>query len=454
MNTMQDTSQALDKDISFKRLLKFSFPTVFSMLFMSVYTMVDGIFVSRYVGENGLAAVNIIMPLLTIALALGTMFGVGGNALVAKLIGEKKEHEAKQIFTLIAIVAFAISLVITTLCLIFMNPLLRVLGANEDGLIALCTSYAMPIFSILPFIMFGTIFQTAFITVGKPLFAMIVSIFGGISNIILDYVFMGVLNWGISGAAIATGIGYAIPALVGIVYFTFFRKSSLHFVKPKLDWKALWISCSNGMSEMVTYLSSSVVTLLFNNIIMRMVGVTGVSAATIIMYTQSILTAIYMGYSTGIAPIISFNYGKQDTARLKKIYTISLIAIAVASITVFALSMGLANQLVSIFTPKGTELYSMAVAGFRIFSISLLFMGFNSFASAMFTALSNGKVSAILSFFRTLIFIVIALLVLPLIFDLTGVWLAIPIAEILGVLMTIYYFKKKKPVYGYGLVKL
>lgn len=166
---MQDTTQALDKDISFKRLLKFSFPTVFSMLFMSVYTMVDGIFVSRYVGENGLAAVNIIMPLLTIALALGTMFGVGGNALVAKLIGEKKEHEAKQIFTLIAIVAFAISLVITTLCLIFMNPLLRVLGANEDGLIALCTSYAMPIFSILPFIMFGTIFQTAFITVGKPL---------------------------------------------------------------------------------------------------------------------------------------------------------------------------------------------------------------------------------------------------------------------------------------------
>ena len=246
---------------------------------------------------------------------------------------------------------------------------------------------------------------------------------GGVANIVLDYVLIAVCGWEIRGAAIATGIGYSIPALIGLFYFLFRRKGSLFLVRPKLDLSVIWKSCSNGASEMVTNLFIGIVTMLLNNILMRMVGSDGVASITIILYAQALLSSSFMGYSIGIAPIISYNYGKQDTVRLKKIYSISLRAILTASLTTFSLSLLFANTLVHIFAPQGSPVYNMAAHGYRLFSIC--FMGFNVFASSMFTALSNGRVSAILSFFRTLLFIAAAALLLPLALGVDGVWLAI-----------------------------
>ncbi|ULQ60990.1 MATE family efflux transporter [Brucepastera parasyntrophica] len=442
-------TQVLDKNISFGMLIRFSLPTIASMIFMSIYSSVDGVFVSRLVGTSALSAVNLIMPLIMFSMAIGTMFGSGGNALVAKLIGEGREQRARQIFSLLIAVAFGVSLLLSVFGLIFINPLLRFLGADES-LFVYCADYARPVLILMPFSVFGMIFQMSFITVGKPHLGLIVSVLGGVTNIILDYVFIALFGMGVRGAAIATGIGYSIPALIGLLYFAVNRKDSLYLVKPVPDLRAVWKSCSNGASEMVTSLSASVVALLLNNILMRMAGSDGVASITIIMYAQGILSAAYMGYSIGISPLISYNYGKQDSFRLKKIYSLSLNTILAASVITFALSLLLADILVGIFVPRGTAVYDMAVRGYRIFAVAFLFMGFNGFSSALFTALNNGKVSAILSFFRTLIFIVAAVLTLPLILGVTGVWLAIPLAEVLGVVMTIYYFRKMKPVYQYA----
>ena len=444
-----EQNQALDKNISFKMIIKFSLPTIISMIFMSIYSSVDGVFVSRLVGTNALSSVNIVMPIVLMIMAIGTMFGSGGNALIAKKLGEGKNREAKENFSLLIVVAFIISSLIAVICYIFLNPLLHFLGA-DDSIIEYCRDYAIPILVLTPVSIFGMIFHMSFITAGKAHFGLIFSVIGGIVNIILDYLFIAVLGMGIRGAALATGIGYSVPSVVGFIYFLFKRNGSIYIIKPKFDIQVILKSCSNGASEMVTSLSNAVVTILLNNILMRLAGSDGVASITIILYTQGLLASAYMGYSFGISPIISYNYGKQDSERLKKIYKISLRTILVASIVTFSASLLFAGPLVNIFTHSGTNVYDMAVRGFRIFSICFLLMGFNGFASAMFTALNNGIVSAILSFFRTLVFIVISALLLPVVIGIDGVWLSIPVAEVLGVLMTIYYFKKMKSVYNYA----
>ena len=289
-----------------------------------------------------------------------------------------------------------------------------------------------------------------FISEGKPSISMTSSILGGFINVILDYVLIVKLNLGLQGAAIATGIGYSFPSLVGIIFFALNKKGTLHFTKPNLDFKVIINSCTNGMSEMVSMLSSSIVMVAMNNIMIRLAGTDGVSAITIILYTQSLLSSIYMGYSTGISPLISFNYGKNNTDNLKKIYKISLRAITSISLITFLLSFVLSKPIISIFAKVGTSVFTIAFNGFKIFSISLLFMGINIFSSAMFTALNNGKISAILSFFRTLVFLLVSLLIFPNLFGVTGVWITIPLSEILSIIMSIYCFNKFKNVYKYA----
>ncbi|MFV0361905.1 MAG: MATE family efflux transporter [Suipraeoptans sp.] len=439
----------LDRSISYRALIRFSLPTIASMIFMSIYSSVDGIFVARLVSTDALSAVNLIMPLIMLSMAVGMMVGSGGNALIAKLIGEGKAQEARRIFSLLIVVVFMTSVLLSVLGLIFINPLLRFLGADAS-LLPLCTDYAVPVLLLMPLSTFGMMFQMSFITVGKPTLGFIVSVAGGVTNIILDYLFIAVFQMGITGAAIATGIGYSVPSLVGLIYFTFSRNGSLYIVKPKLDFTAIGKSCSNGVSEMVTSLSGSVTALLINNTLMRLAGSNGVASFTVIMYTQGLLASIYMGYSVGVAPLISYNFGKQDTGRLKKIYTSSLKMIAVTSIATLTLSLFLTNMLVGIFIPTGTEIFDMAVYGYRIVAIGFLFMGFNGFSSAMFTALNNGKVSAILSFFRTFGFVVVTVLAFSALFGMNGLWFASPIAEFLAICMTVYYFKKMRPVYKYA----
>ena len=438
----------LDRSISPGMLLRFSLPTIASSIFMSVYSSVDGVFVSRLIGTDALSAVNLVMPLVLFAMVIGTMFGAGGNALVAKKLGEGKNEEAKQDFSLLVAVAFVVSCALCILGLVFLGPLLRLLGADA-GLLGLCRDYAVPTLLLYPLSVFSMLFQMSFITVGRATVGLLLSVAGGLTNIALDYWFIAKLGGGIAGAAIATGIGYAVPALAGLVYFWAFRRGSLYLVRPRWRWRVIAKSCSNGASEMVGSLSSGIVTLLLNNILMRLAGADGVAAITIILYAQGVLSSAYMGYSYGVAPIISYNYGKQDTARLKRIYSLSLRGITALSLAVFVLSLAFAQPLVAIFTQPGTPVFTLAVHGYRVFSVCFLFMGVNAFASALFTALSNGRVSAILAFFRTLVFFTGAVLGLAWLLGVEGVWMAIPLAEVLGLAMALYYFRKMRPVYGY-----
>ena len=442
-------NESLDRKITTGSLLRFAMPTIISNVFMGLYTTVDGVFVSRLVGTDALSAVNIMMPVIMFSNAVGAMLGSGGNAIIARKLGEGKQQEAREDLTFLSLIMVLSSIVLVVLGLIFIRPLIYFLGADE-ALYPYCYAYAIPSLVIMPLSIFGMMSQLTFISVGKPNLGLITSVMGGVTNMVLDYLLIAVFDMGIAGAAIATGMGFSVPALAGIFYFLFNRKGSLYFVRPKARPWVLLKSCTNGSSEMVTSLSNGVVTILFNNVLMRLAGADGVAAITIILYAHGILSSAYMGYAFGIAPVISYNYGKQDHEQLQAIYRISLRMIAVSSVCIFIISQLGADLLVGIFAGNNLAVRELALSGFRMFASCFLFIGFNIFSSAMFTALSNGRISAILSTCRNLVFIVIVTLLLPLFIGVTGVWLAIPVAELLGLGMTVYYFRKMKGKYHYA----
>lgn len=442
-------SNALDHKVTTGSLLKFALPTIISNIFMGLYTTVDGVFVSRLIGTDALSAVNIIFPIIIFSNAVGAMLGTGGNAIIARKLGEGKEEEARQDLTFLSIVMVLASIVLVLLGLLFIRPLIYFLGADE-ALFDYCYKYAVPSLIIMPLSIFGMMSQLTFISVGKANLGLATSVMGGATNMVLDYLLIAVCDLGIAGAAIASGMGFSVPALAGVFYFLFNRKQSLYFVRPKVRTQVLLKSCTNGVSEMVGNLSNGIVTILFNNILMRLAGSNGVAAITIILYAHGILSSAFMGYSFGIAPMISYNYGKQDEKQLQSIYRISLRMIALTGIIIFFVSQLGANLLVGIFAGTNKAVFDLAVSGFRMFAVCFLFIGFNTFSSAMFTALSNGKISATLSIMRNLVFIVAVTLLLPLVIGINGVWLAIPAAELLALVMTVYYFQKMKNVYHYA----
>lgn len=431
----------LDREIHPGMLLRFALPTILSTVFMSVYTSVDGMFVARLVNTDALSAVNIVMPLVFVASGIGMMFGSGGNALVAKKLGEKKSQEAREDFSLLLVTAFVLSMAIVILCAIFLKPLLRLLGADES-LMTYCIPYMIPVLISLPFSIFGTMLSMSYITVGKANFGLAMSVLGGVLNIVLDWLFIAIFDMGIAGAAVATSIGYATTSIIGLLYFVFSRKHELYVVKPKWRPQTIIKSCTNGSSEMIGVFAGSIVAILFNNILMRLAGADGVASITIMLYVQALFNAVYRGYSTGIAPIISYNYGAGNRDRLKKIHSISLKMIAVASVVLTVICIVLAPAMVGFFAGNNMSVYEMALHGFRIFSTSCLFVGVNVYASAWFTALNDGRTSAILSFCRAVVFLVVPVLVLPIFIGLDGVWVSIPVGEILALLMSIYYFVK------------
>lgn len=442
-------SNALDHKVTTGSLLKFALPTIISNIFMGLYTTVDGVFVSRLIGTDALSAVNIIFPIIIFSNAVGAMLGTGGNAIIARKMGEGKEEEARQDLTFLSIVMVLASIVLVLLGLLFIRPLIYFLGADE-ALFDYCYKYAVPSLIIMPLSIFGMMSQLTFISVGKANLGLATSVMGGATNMVLDYLLIAVCDLGIAGAAIASGMGFSVPALAGVFYFLFNRKQSLYFVRPKVRTQVLLKSCTNGVSEMVGNLSNGIVTILFNNILMRLAGSNGVAAITIILYAHGILSSAFMGYSFGIAPMISYNYGKQDEKQLQSIYRISLRMIALTGIIIFFVSQLGANLLIGIFAGTNKAVFDLAVSGFRMFAVCFLFIGFNTFSSAMFTALSNGKISATLSIMRNLVFIVAVTLLLPLVIGINGVWLAIPAAELLALVMTVYYFQKMKNVYHYA----
>ncbi len=440
----------LAKKFNMIEILKYTMPSMIMMVFMSTYSIIDGVFVSEFVGESALAAVNLIMPIFGIVMALGLMFATGGNAVIAKFLGEGKQREAREFLTVIYIIGGILGAILTTIVLIFPDELLKMLNVS-DNLYSLARDYLLSLAGFLIPVFFMVFIQSFMVTAGHPLFGLILSLAGGITNIILDYIFISpdILNMGITGAGLATGIGNALPGIIGFVYFITNRKCALHFVKPKFNVKTLGQSMFNGSSELVGSLATSITTLMFNFILMSMVGDAGVAAISVILYIQMFQNAIYTGYTLGVSPIIAFKYGEKNHSQLHTIIMQSFKVISVASILVISLTLLFSNEAVGIFIERESQTFEMARNGLLLFLPAYLFMGFNIFFSAMFTSLSNGKVSATISVLRSLVFIVITLLILPQIFHLNGVWLAVPVAEFLAIIVSFYLYKKNKKQYKY-----
>lgn len=453
MQTETKNTKAVDSITltpTWKNLMKFALPTILSTIIMSTFGIVDGIFVSRLIDPIALAATSVVFPFLGFALAIGLMLGVGGNALIAKKIGEGKDREARQNFSLISLVGFIASVVIVTVGILFPNLVLDILGV--DPLIRpMALDYLLPLLWFMPIIILGMMFQQFFITVGKAHYGAITALIGGLMSAGLNYVFIRILDMGIMGAALATSIGYTLPAILGVIYFTVARQGRLYFVMPKLDFRALGRTCINGASEMLGMLAGSITTVLMNNVLLDLGGAEAQAAAAVMFAGMGIFTSLFMGYASGVAPIISYNYGKNDTDNLKKSYKNSLFLIAILSIAGIALALPSTNLLIGIYDiPVGIPMHDMAATAFRFTIASFIFMGFNSFGSMFFTALNNGIVSSIISLLRTLVFVVIAFLTLPVLFGLTGAWIAFPAAEVLTVFVTIFFFIYMKKKYNYA----
>ena len=429
-------------------LMKFTLPTMIMMVFNSFYTMVDGGFVSNFVGTSALSAVNIVYPVINFVFAVGIMLATGGSAIVARLMGEKKPMLARQSFSLITVSGVVMGLIITVLCICFTGSIVHVLGAN-DAIYGYCYDYAFYLSLFIPFAILQLLFQFFFVTAGRPNLGLWATVAGGVANIVLDYLFIVPLNMGIKGAAIATGIGYAVPSVIGLIYFSEKGQKSLSFAKPVRDLSILRKTCTNGSSEMVSNLAVSVTTFLFNRIMMDYLGEDGVAAMTIVVYAQFLFTAIFLGYTSGAAPLFSFNYGAQDKKKLHQLFRISMIFIAACSVIAFGLSIVLSDMVIGVFAASGSSVFELAKHGMYLFAAGFLFMGFNIFASGLFTALSNGRISAILSFLRTFVFLLLTILLLPLLLEVNGVWLSIPAAELMALVVALIYILKYRKVYGY-----
>ena len=408
-------------------LLRFAFPTIVMMVFMGLYTIVDTIFVARFVSTDALSAINIVCPVINLTVGLGTMIAAGGSAVVSRKMGAGLEQEAKEDFTLLILAAAGIGAAILICGTLWLNPILLALGASER-LLPFCRDYLGLLLLFLPANVIQTVYANLFVTAGKPGLGFGLSVLAGLANILLDYVFIVLGGMEIRGAALGTGLGYLIPAAAGTVFF-FRNRGALSFVKPRWRGALLTESCLNGSSEMVGQLAAALTTFLFNLTMMERLGEDGVAAVTIMIYSQFLLNTLFIGFSMGVAPVIGFHYGSGNRKQQRKILSICIRFLAAASLLIFALSISGGSLVVRMFTPDTSRVYEITAAGFPVFSVSFLFCGFNIFISALFTALSNGKVSAVLSFLRTFGLLCGGILLLPRLFGITGVWMAVPMAE-------------------------
>ena len=428
-------------------LIRFAFPSMVMMLFMGLYTIVDTIFVARFVDTNALSSINIVCPVINLIVGLGTMLATGGSAVVAKKMGNGNTEEARSNFTLIVVAGAVIGLLITAAGLFFLDEIIWGLGASEI-LFPYCRDYLTIQLIFAAFNMMQVLYQNLFVTAGKPTLGLVLAVLAGIANIVFDYVFIVLLQMGIKGAAIGTGIGYMIPTIIGTIFFLM-KRSELHFCKPNMDASVLLKSCSNGVSELVSQCSTAVTTFLFNVTMMKLLGEDGVAAITVLIYSQFLLTTLYIGFSMGTAPVVSYNYGSGNVKQLKKTVRICFSFIAGISIFVFLFSLLGGESIAKVFAENNRNVFEITKNGFSIFSFSFLFSGCNIFSSALFTALSNGKASATISFLRTFGFITVSLLVLPRFLEVMGVWLAVPFAELFTLMLTVYLLCRHRKQYNY-----
>lgn len=442
-------SNGLTKQHDAKSLLVFAMPTIVMMVFMSLYTMVDGIFVANFVSADALAGLNLVIPALSMLVSLSVMVSAGGSVVISRKLGEGKDREAKEDLSSIVMLTVVFGAIVTVLALIFADPVLRLLGTT-DGLYAVAYDYYQVLAMFTIPCLLQVQFQYFFVTAGAPTLGLVCVVAGGVSNVILDYVFIVPLEMGIRGAALATGIGYSIPAVVGIVWFIVNRKGLLHFTLPRLRLSTLRESVVNGVASMIINLAGATVTWLYNRVIILYLGEIGISAATIVLYARFMLNSVLSGYSSGVAPVISFNYGRKDYAQVKLLFRTSLKAVLIGSALVLLVSVMLRDAIVALFASGEPELAALARRGILLFSISYLFNGVNTFAATLFSSLNNGKLSAYMAFLTTFLFLTGAIFLLPnLGLEADGVWLAVPVAELCSLFLSIWLLKKNQTKYGY-----
>ena len=438
----------LSGHFTYRRLLRFVVSPVLMMVFTSLYGIVDGFFVSNYAGKTALAAVNLIWPILMGVGTIGFMVGSGGSAVVSRTLGEGKDREASEAFSLLIWVTLGASAVLTVLCFLLVAPLAAALGA-EGALLEECVVYGR-ILSLAagPFIL-QVSFQSFLVTSGKPDLSLRFSILGGVVNMVLDWLLIGVLRQGLAGAALATALGQVAGGILPLLYFARRNDSLLRLVRPKWRGRVIRQTCTNGVSEMVSNLSTTVVETLYNLQLLRLTGEDGVAAYGIVLYVNFVFSAIFYGYAMGSGPLVGFQYGAEDRAELRNLFRKSLRLNLAAGGVLTLLAELLSRPLVSLFAGYDPALLDLTVHGFRLYSLAFLLMGITVWGSAFFTALSNGGVSAAISFLRTLVFETSAVLLLPRFLGLNGVWLAALAAELLASAVTASFFLRLGPRYGY-----
>lgn len=420
-------AQPLARIAGARALLRFALPSMVSMLFMGLYTLADTLFVSRLAGTLALSALNIVCPVINLTVGLGSMLASGGSAIVSAELGAGQADLAARDFSLIVLAGALLGFLIGACGTCALDPLIRLLGAS-DAQMSDCRAYLGTLLFFTPASMLQVLFQNLLVTAGRPGLGMALAVCVGLSNALLDWVFMGPLDMGILGSALGTGIGYVIPSLGGLLFFAR-RRGGLRLCRPAFRARMLLRACANGASELISQAASAVTTFLFNLSMMRLLGEDGVAAITILIYAQFLLTSLFIGFSMGVAPVLSFQAGRGDRAKMRSLLRVGLRLIAGSSVAVFAAALRFDAPLTSLFAPEGTPVYAIAREGLRILPFGFLFCGVNIFASASLTALGDGRRSALLSSLRTFVLTSLLLLTLPRLFGVTGVFLAVPIAE-------------------------
>ncbi len=443
----------LSEHFDYKKLLKFTFPSVIMMIFTSIYSVVDGLFVSNFVGKTAFTAVNFAMPVLMILGAVGFMFGTGGSAIIAKTMGEGRQDEAKRQFSMLVYASAIIGIVLAVLGIIFLRPILSLLGAEGD-MLDTAVLYGRIILCALPAYILQYAFQSFFITAEKPDLGLKVTVAAGVANMALDALLVALFPLGIVGAALATAISQCIGGIVPLIYFARKNTSSLKLIKAEFHGRTLIAASVNGSSELLSNIAMSIVSMLYNVQLLKYAGEDGIAAYGVLMYVGMIFLAIFIGYSMGTAPIVSYHYGAGNHKELQSLKKKSLVIIIITSVVMLALSEVLASPLSMLFSKNDQGafdqgLFDLTVRAFLIYSFSFLFSGFGIWSSSFFTALNNGPVSAIISFLRTLVFQVAAVLVLPLFMEIDGIWISIVLAEFLAVVVGIIFLVALRKRYKY-----
>lgn len=438
----------ISSHFTYRKLFRFVFPSILMMIFTSMYTIVDGFFISNFAGKTPFAAVNLIMPVIMGISTIGFMIGTGGSAIISMTLGERKRDLANKYFSMLIYSAIIISIIVSILGFAFIRPISKALKADGE-LLENCIAYGKILFAFMPIYILQVMFQSFFVAAEKPRLNLIITVIAGLTNIFLDFLFVAVFNWGIIGAAVATGIAQCAGGLIPLIYFARPNSSLLHLCKTKFYGKIFLKTCANGSSEMVSNLSSSVVGVLYNFQLMKFAGEDGVAAFGVIMYAGFIFMTVFLGYSIGSSPIVSYNYGAKNFKELRNMFTKGFTIMILMGFIMMITGLIFARPLVKIFAGYDENLMALTIHGTKICMFTFIFMGINIWGSSFFTALNNGVISALISFLRTLLFQTAAILLLPLILGLNGIWLSMVAADFLAVLVTISLLLSYRKVYNY-----